>query len=365
MWEHQGYATHNRELVKRLLPLIPSMTIFPTTGFPENPEPLHVELRKRAIFGPPPQVPDLAIQCTPTTPYRIESKFLVLLTTIESRKAHPGIPLRMQLADEIWLPCRQNARALPHWLRAQKTLKIMPEGIDPDVFYPLDPPPRQYRAAEKLYTFHGDCSHRKGIQYLIPAWCNVKDQLPGAHLLLITKHGMCTEPEAVQRLIAWIHSLVPPGTSINDNRIYLITHTIPDRQLNEIYNQTYCGVLPSLGEAWSLFPCQLAAAGRPVITTAYGGHLEYLNYWNSFLISVDHFGEISPGTKSGVDFYNYVDFPHPDQTHLEKLFVFTYNHPEHVERKAARVMHRVRSRFTWDSAANKVYRRIVELCRRI
>lgn len=365
MWEHQGYATHARELGLRLKERIPGLLFNPTTFLPGNPEPIHRFIHEHSVPRGDTRVPDLVIQCTPTVPYQVACRYHVLLTTIESHKPHPALVRRLALSDEVWVPSRHNRRIIPTSVKLSMPVKIMPEGADPKKFYPITGRVTPYRGIKKLFTYHSDWSHRKGIHTLIPAWCNVQPHMPDAGLLLITKHGMCTEPEAIEKLLHELYTLLPAGKSAHDFRILLITHTIPDSQLNEIYNKTYCGVLPTRGEAWSLFPCQLAAAGRPVITTAYGGHLDYLSRRTSYLVNIKGFGELMPGETCDVSFYNFVPFAIPDPQHLEQLLVFAYNHPRDVERRAALSYRSVIPRFTWDAAADKAHRRIEQICRKL
>lgn len=376
LWRPMGYAMHNRQLVLRLLDRLPNMLLIPTQGLPGPPTAEHKRMLPRIVAPQHAKGADLVIQCTPSTQYRLEARYSVLITTIESVTPHPQLVKRMLIHDEVWLPCNWNKRILPEWIRQRpwktggpksrtRPVYVMPEGADPSVFYPLSPAPRPYKGHEKLYTFHSDWQDRKGHRQLIRAWTRFQPDHPDAMLLLIAKLGMCTELEACMRMLEELRSLLPKGRTPQDYKIEILPNVIPDRDLNRIYNQTYCGVLPTRGEAWSLFPCQLAAAGRPTITTAYSGHLHYLNPRNAYLISVDSFGPINEGKLCAVDFYNYMTFPTASVDHLTALFQFTYNHPRHVEEKARRVYHDVTTRWTWDLAADKVYRRIAQLCRRL
>ena len=364
-YEHQGYATHNRELALLVKERIPGLLFKPTTFSPPRPAPVHRFINEHSVPRGCKIQPDLVIQCTPTVPYRENSRYHVLLTTIESHKVHPGLANRLTLSDEIWVPCRHNKRVIPPRVKLTRPVLIMPEGVNPDKFYPIPGGVAPYRGVEKLFLYHSDWSHRKGIHTLIPAWCNVQKHMPDAALLLITKHGMCTEPEAIERLLQELYALLPPGKSAHDFKILLITHTISDAELNKIYNAAYCGVLPTRGEAWSLFPCQLAAVGRPVITTAYGGHLDYLSHRTSYLLSVKGFGPLMPGELCDVCFYNFVPFPIPDPDHLEKLLLFAYNHPRDVDRRGAASRRAVIPRYTWDRAADRVTSRIEQICEKL
>lgn len=362
LWRPMGYAVHNRELVARLLDRIPHIVLIPTQTLPGPPSPLHLRMLQHVAHPSAADAADLVIQCTPTTPYRLGARYSVLLTTIESRRPHPGLVNRLLLHDELWFPCRYNTRSIPRFVRVGRPLRTMPEGVDPRTFYPLCPAPPPLKSHRKLYTFHSDWSGRKGHRQLITAWCRFQPNHPDAALLLISKPGMNSDYPAVLQMTKELNSMLPPRTTPRDFNIELLTATISNKALNRIYNQTYCGVLPTLGEAWSLFPCQLAAVGRPTITTAFGGHLDYLNTSNAYLISVKTFGPIDNGHKSAVAFYNNVTFPIPDTDHLTDLLHFTYHHPAHVNALGQRARRRVLSRFTWDIAADKVYKRIREIC---
>lgn len=360
-----GYAMHNRQLVLRLLDRLPNMLLIPTQNLPGPPDREQRQMLPRITSPAHAHGADLVIQCTPTTPYRLNVRYSVILTTIESVAPHPGLSRRLMLHDEVWVPCSWNKKIIPRYVKRGRPVLVMPEGADPRTFYPQDPAPRPYKTHRKLYLFHSDWQDRKGHRQLIQAWCRFQPDHPDAALLLIAKLGMCTELEAVRRMLQEINALIPGTRSPADYNIELLPNVIPDSELNTIYNQTYCGILPTRGEAWSLFPCQLAAVGRPTITTAYSGHLEYLNHRNSYLVSVKSFGPINEGKKCAVDFYNHMLFPTADVDHLTDLLRFTYNHPEHVERTGRRAYHDVTTRWTWDRAADKVYRRIEQLCRQL
>lgn len=362
LWRPMGYAVHNRELATRLMTRIPGLVLIPTQGLPGPPSPLQLQMLKRSAHPSTADDADLVIQCTPTTPYRLGARYSVLLTTIESRRPHHGLVNRLKLHDELWFPCTYNARSIPRDVRRGRPIRVMPEGVDTTVFYPLRPAPPPLKSHRKLYTFHSDWSGRKGHRLLLQSWCRFQPDHPDAALLLLSKPGMNTDYPAVLQMTKELNSMLPAGRRPSDYNIELLTAAVSNRMLNRIYNQTYCGVLPSLGEAWSLFPCQLSAVGRPTITTAFGGHLDYLNHGNAYLITVDHFGAIDQGHKSAVCFYNDVDFAIPDGDHLTALLHFTYHHERDVERRGARAFHRVTTRFTWNMAADKVFRRILELC---
>lgn len=365
IWEHAGYATHSRELVKQLLKSIPSLRIIPTTDPPPTTDPELLALRPYCVPFRESIGADIVIQCTPTTAYRLPAKYSILLTTIESARPHDQLVRRLTLHDEIWLPSKFNRRILPRWLKRRMPVLVMPEGADADTFKPLSHATDARFYLKKVYTFHSDWSDRKGIKELIAAWLNVYKLMPPARLLLITKKGMSTEADARSLLLKELLRMLPAGHPISDFNIRLELNDVSAQQLNELYNLTYCGVLPTKGEAWSLFPNQLAAAGRPCITTNFSGHLHYLNKRNAYLIRVKSFGPILDGKTCAVDFYNFVPFALPDQHHLEKLFLFTYNHPQDVQRRGDRARADVLKHWTWNQAAQHVLRRLHFLCNRL
>jgi glycosyltransferase involved in cell wall biosynthesis len=69
-------------------------------------------------------------------------------------------------------------------------------------------------------------------------------------------------------------------------RLHLVTRTLDDDQLGALHARGDCFVSLSRGEGWQLGAFDAAAYGNPVVATAFGGHLDYLE-GTGYLIDFD------------------------------------------------------------------------------
>lgn len=358
LWSRTGYGTHNRELVLRLVELVPQLELWPTERLPESVDDEVMKLIGYVGSRRDPRPVDLVVQCTPTTPYRHQAAYSVLLTTIESLHAHPLLVMRCRQHDEVWVPSKMNVRALPRWFRKERPVYVMPEGVDTAKYNATSEGIRWWPGDDRVYLYHGDWQERKGVRFLIEAWRVAHDEMPGAKLKLIAKKGMSTELSAARALVRELDMYCGDDGPHGKLGIEVIHGTLPESTLCSMYRSAYCGVFPTRGEAWNLAPCQMAACGTPVIVTAWGGHLEYLSPLSAFLIPVEAFRWISPDGNCGVESYCQQQFAVPDVLELIRLLKWTYGHPESVRRRGARAMEVVSRLFTWDQAAQKVAKRM-------
>lgn len=72
----------------------------------------------------------------------------------------------------------------------------------------------------------------------------------------------------------------------------IITDDMSESEIARLYRSTDAFVLPTRGEGWGLPAIQAMAMGRPVITTAWGGQLEFLRPDCAFMIPIDGLEEI-------------------------------------------------------------------------
>jgi glycosyltransferase involved in cell wall biosynthesis len=90
----------------------------------------------------------------------------------------------------------------------------------------------------------------------------------------------------------------------------------------------------------------------PVIVTDYGGHTDYVNNGNGYLIEVEKF----------VNVYDPVFFPHkrkygvwaqPNLDHMAQIMRYVTNHRAEIQAKGARARKDVVENWTWNHAAEK------------
>lgn len=135
-----------------------------------------------------------------------------------------------------------------------------------------------YRAPGKGFRLlHiSSCSPSKGVDLLLESFGRVF----GSHddVSLIIKPMGVPPPE----LFITLDRLRNANPSFPD--VVFITEELTDADLKALYEQCHVFVAPSRAEGFSIPIAKALLSGIPVVTTAWGGHLDYCNETNSWLV---------------------------------------------------------------------------------
>ncbi|NLA36413.1 MAG: glycosyltransferase family 4 protein [Actinobacteria bacterium] len=133
-------------------------------------------------------------------------------------------------------------------------LFVVPVGVDPDLFKPLDGVER--KPYQIISTASADVA-MKGQRFLLEALAKLRTEYPDLRLILI---GKLKEGSAAQRTIAelGLEGAVEFVSGVSDERIV------------ELYNESACAVVPSLYEGFSLPAIEAMATSCPLVATTGG-----------------------------------------------------------------------------------------------
>lgn len=150
------------------------------------------------------------------------------------------------------------------------------------------------------------------------------------------------------------------GKITDPPEIIILCPILDPEQLNIAYNRTHAFVLPTYGEGWGLPFCEAAAVGKPIIATNWGGHLEYLNHDNSYLIDIDGLFHTD-----SFEFYWYrpefgLKWAKPNVKHLAELMMLVYHDYDNALIKAEKCRQDIQ-KYTWKYAAEKIIEVLKEL----
>jgi glycosyltransferase involved in cell wall biosynthesis len=159
-----------------------------------------------------------------------------------------------RLADKIICDCEDTKRVLmEHYDTPEEKMIVITCAIDNKQFFFED---RQKDPNTILYI--GRIDKRKGIEFLIRSMPYVVQQIPDA-LLLVGGKGSYLEK---------MKSLVK---QLDIERNVTFLGFIPDDQLNSLYNQVQCVVVPSIFEGFGMTVIEALAAGTRVVGTDVDG----------------------------------------------------------------------------------------------
>lgn len=364
VWSYSGYATHNRYCLlglKKLgwkIQLVPSEKNIPEIIMGKK-ELLDMCRNKIDVIN------SISVNLVPPPALPLFGKYTVLYTTLESKTVHHGFYKRSTVFDEIWVPCRDNYRSMRKVNKNQIPLKLMPEGIDTDYYKPNGKTMYPELKDKFNFLFVGDWSYRKGVQWIIDAFSREFKFNEKVRLVMKTTYQGNDGMKNVKRIDREFDEIMDKIKIFDHAEIKFITSWTPDDKLNEFYNSFDCFMLLSCGEAWTLPAIQSLSCEVPVIITNWGGHRDYLNKKNSFLVKVEKYDTIHDKVNLGVDFYWHQLFGFPDLNNARKIMRKVFENQRMAKEKARCGRQDLIKNWTWDKAVKNIDRRLKRICRKL
>lgn len=172
------------------------------------------------------------------------------------------------LASHIVCVSQDTKRALvEHYGVPDGKISVIYNAIDEKRFFHL--------GTDKLphsVLYVGRIDKRKGIEFLIRSMPLVRQRIPEVHLYVGGKGVYLERMKALVRRLG-----------LEENVEFL--GFVPDEQLNQLYNQVQCVVVPSMFEGFGITVIEALAAGTRVVGTDVDGIRETLN---------DDYGRLTP-----------------------------------------------------------------------
>lgn len=218
-----------------------------------------------------------------------------------------------------------------------------------------------------VFMFIGAAQKRKGIDILLKAWYNyfnksdnavlvIKSYTSGEiHKEILSAQYECGKPDNMYPRLLYVFE---DSDAKKLARYYgsCATEFEYDTDFGKVKAPCGCGVLPSRAEGWGWIGMLFGAVGAPMIATNFGGHLDFLNKDNSFLID----GKMvkSDYHEQGGD-SSWCEVDPKDLADLMRHVMD--NHKERKE-KADKLHHDMHLDWTWKSTAYKIIKWMKENC---
>jgi len=214
---------------------------------------------------------------------------------------------------------------------------IIPHGVDLNKFHPV---PTKKSDTFKFLAVKGftNMEDRGGIQYLIQAYLNEFKKKDNVELIikLNSAYGI---PD--------FNKLFPDLKNKDNPKITLITETLDDKQLNQLYNDCDVFVSPTRAESFNLPVLESLATGTPTICTAYGGQVDFIDVECGWLIPYK-LHEVKHDL-----FYEGIKWATPSITELRRQMRFAFQNPEIVKAMSSRAIG-IANNLTWDNTAKYI-----------
>ena len=360
-YSYSGYATHNRCMLFELHKLNWNIRLIPTESYIPT-ELIGATLLQKFVNNKninPQESICINLIPPPTLPYW--GKYTILFTTLESETVHEGYMRRCLQFDEVWVPCKSNLLSMKKAGYPKHKLHYCPEGVYSQFWKPTTHKLKQYESSDFTFFYNGDWSYRKGIDILIPAFAKAFSPTDNVRLLLLTHYQGHGKETSLQHIGTEFQEICQKHNITRTPRIQFIYEHIPDPLMPKLFNCADIGVFPTRGEAWGLPIIQLMSCGKPVITTNWGGQLDYCNKHNSYLIDIEKFDILDDKVHLTVDFYKQQKFAFPSENHLISLMKYCYNHPDLVKARGQKARQDMERNFQWKESGQIANKRLMYL----
>lgn len=324
-----GYGFHSRDIIRAIIKKYPDWDIkINDTRWGNTPKNALIkgkddEIISRFLTQNMNKQPDVFIQITVPNEFQPIGKYNIGITAgIETTKCAPvwlegcnrmdliittSVHSRSVLEQSEWAMHDKKTRQPMGQLQLQKPIEILFEGIDQNIYHKTD---EKYDVVDRLmdkipeqWTFlfvghwlKGGLGHdRKDVGMMIKTFCDTfKGKTKKPALLLKTSGASYSiiDREEILEKIRIIRT--------NDNlpNVYLLHGGITDEEMNGLYNHKKVKAMVSFthGEGYGRPFAEFAVSEKPIITSNWSGHVDFLDNKCSVLLP----GELKQVDKSVV-----------------------------------------------------------------
>jgi glycosyltransferase involved in cell wall biosynthesis len=188
--------------------------------------------------------------------------------------------------NEVWVPSSFCARVFESSGVESQKIQVIPIGVD-TVKYSSSRTPLIEKSSTFRFLSIFQWNNRKGWDVLLASYLRAFSKNDDVELVIRAYPDRFKEPPIRDRIIAELarHGFRPETAP----KITIIEDFVSDHDIPRLYTSADCFVLPTRGEGLGLPFLEAMASGLPVISTGWGGHTDFLNSENSYVIEVESF----------------------------------------------------------------------------
>jgi glycosyltransferase involved in cell wall biosynthesis len=255
----------------------------------------------------------------------------------------------------------KQTNALEGVIKLEKPIEVLFEGVNTDIYKVINTPcSLDIQIKEKfayLFVGHwmqGDLGEdRKNVGLLVKAFYETfKNKMNPPALILKTSQTGASyiDREEILKRIKQIKKTV---NSKNLPNVYLLHGEFTDEEMNELYNHSKVKAMISLtkGEGYGRPLLEFTLSKKPLITTGWSGHMDFLNPEFTNLLG----GTLTPVHPSTQNQFLLPDsrWFSPDLSQIGFYLKDVFENYKKYTDKAKRQAFKSKSEFSWDKMADK------------
>lgn len=223
--------------------------------------------------------------------------------------------------------------------------RIVPLGVDTDIFYPSYP--NISRHEKTIFLNCGKWEIRKGHDVLVDIFNKAFKPNDNVELWMMCDNIVTPEVNSY-----W-ESLYK-SSKLGD-KVKIIHYQASHEDVARVMKQADCGVFISRAEGWNLELLEMMACGKSVIATSYSAHTEYCNTENAQLIDIDNL----ESAYDGIWFKNQGFWANIGQPQIDQAVEFMRTvHKKKMENGPDTIYNiqgvLTASNFTWKNSARRI-----------
>lgn len=262
--------------------------------------------------------------------------------------------------DEVWVPSTFARDRFAQAGVPERKLQVLPVGIDADRYDPrrVAPLPIPGRRGFMFLSVF-DWTLRKGWDVLIEAYGRAFRAADDVCLVLRTASRSSAErPEAAIRAV-----FDRLGLPVDERPTVILLDTpLSEEDMPRLYRAADTFVLPTRGEGWGLPLMEAMASGLPTIATRWGGHLDFMDDANSWLIDVEGLVPVADEQARRSPFYaGGHRWAQPSVTHTSSLMRRAFDDQEQAHDMGRRARASIRASWSPHETTRWVSERLAQL----
>lgn len=295
----------------------------------------------------------------PTNLAKIPATHKIQIYNYETTKLPPGWAGLMKSHAHLILPSSNFSKQIFAMNGIPESrMVVLPHGFDPTLYNPEVLPAQVEGLQQQKFKFLTVAipHWRKGYDILLQAYIEEFKE-DDSVVLVIKTSADPRENDKIPCRINLNELLVNLKQTYKFKwpEIRIISQRFDN--LGSLYKAADAVVLPSRTECFSLTMLEASACGVPVITTDYGGHLDFLNHKNSNLI--DYKMAAAPREAQYWHFDPTAQIAEPSKEHLKQLMREVRTNHEAAKLRAQQAHQDVQD-YTWTKVTDKLLQLIQE-----
>ena len=304
-------------------------------------------------------------------PDRNHNAFRIVRMFWETDRVPPRMVAQFAGADEIWVGSSFNVEALARWGIGRDKIKVLPTPVAVER-YGAHVQPLPW-ADEQRFTFLAcfDVSVRKGWDLLFRAFFEEFKPSENARIVLNVHSSLENgRKDLIRHLERWAKAFAGPAWVNESNEwrspkppLLCIAEDLHADQMPRFYRSGNVYAMPSRGEGWGIPAMEAMASGLPVIATAWGGQMDYMDDETALLVRCQPAPVSADACRENPGFAGQM-WVEPDLADLRRQMRLAKDQPALAQSKAAAAQRRVREKYSREAVSALVIERLKEASQR-